>query len=149
MSDEEKQPTSDGLVIKPTEGEYPPPLQQAVEEGAVPPEEEVPPGLKVAREGKIPLQPAVIRLAFRVPGEVLAWRTEWDGWKLSDDDLQDIVEVYEQLGIETAPWVQALMVPLAAYGNRFVMYTAWKRRGKPGPGGKAVGATPEEEPPGR
>ena len=140
----------DGLVIRPTEGEYQPPLQEAIEKEGVPPEKEAgPPGLRVAREGKIPLQPAVIRLFFRIPGEVLAWQTKWDGWKLSDEDLQDIVEVYEQLGIETAPWVQALVVPVAAYGNRFILYTGWKRKGKPEEGGPALGATPEKEPPGR
>lgn len=143
---EKQEAESGGIVIEPVEGEIPPPVtEEALQEEAIP---EAPPGVRVAKEGKIPLEPAVIRLTFRIPGEMAAWKTGWPGWKLSEEDLADIVEVYEQLGIEAAPWVQALIIPVAAYGERFIGYMAWKRAGKPG-GKEVIGAAPEEEPEGR
>jgi len=124
--------SSEGIQIERAQGEIPPPLL----------EDEEAPGLEEPKPptGKIPLQPAVIRLAFRVPGELLAWRTSWDGWKLSDEDLSDMVEVYEQLGIEMDTRIQALILPFVVYGERYVGYEMWRRAGRPGLKEKEVGS---------
>ncbi len=126
---EEEKGTGAGIEIEPqAEHETRAPLSQEGEqreEGK--PQVEPSIEAKEPTPGKIPLQPSVIRLAFRMPGELLAFRTGFDGWRLSEETLQDIVEVYQTLGIETAPWIQALILPITAYGERFVEFTMWRK----------------------
>ena len=126
-----------GIQIEQAKGEIPPPLQEGEEKERAAPEI----GPSKPPIGKGPLQPAVIRLAFRVPGELLALRTHWDGWKLSEEDLQDIVEVYEQLDIQMDVRLQALILPLTVYGERAVGYQIWRRAGRPGLEEKEVGSS--------
>ena len=123
-----------GIQIEQAKGEIPPPIKEGEEK---PPEEVERPKPPL---GTMPLQPAVIRLTFRVPGELLAWRTKWDGWKLSDQDLEDIVEVYQQLGIELDVRLQALILPVVVYGEKYVGYEMWRRKGQPGLEEKEVGS---------
>ena len=121
---------SGGLTVDAVKPEIEPPLSQeqasAVEEPGT-----VPGSSKVAT-GKIPLQPAVIRLVFRLPGEIAAEMTGYPGWVPSPESLADIVEVYEALGIETDPRIQAVILPVILYSGKFMEYQTWKRRGKPG-----------------
>lgn len=129
------------IVVEKAEAELPPPIAPDEE---LPPKEELPPG-KPQLKGKVPLQPAVIRLTFRVPGEVLAYRTGWDGWRLSEEDLADIVEVYEALGIETDVRLQAIVIPFVCYGEKLIGYQLWKRAGKPGSTKEEfIGSSPPE-----
>ena len=131
---EEKKDEPSGLVIDQVTGEIEPPLF-AREEGAFEEEEGITEKPKIPK-GTMPLMPPVIRLAFRVPGELLADRTGFEGWKLSPEDLEDIVEVYQQLGIEAPIWAQALIVPSVCYAERYMAYRIWKKQGKPESEGK-------------
>ena len=123
--------TTGGFTIKDATGDIEPPLSMEDISARIRAEEEEPtkPGMP---KGKMPIQPAVIRLAFRTPGELLAWKTKWDGWHLSERELEDIVELYSALGLEAPIWIQALIVPVVCYGERFVAYQAAKRSGKVG-----------------
>ena len=118
-----------GFAIQEGSGDLEPPLSAEDIAAQVRAEEEVPtkPGIP---KGKMPIQAPVIRLAFRTPGELLAWKTGWEGWHLSPAELEDIVEVYTALGLEAPIWLQALIVPVVCYGERFVAYQAVKRSGK-------------------
>ena len=123
-----------GIEFVHIKGELTPPVP---EEAELPSEKEIAPKL-----GKIPLQPAFIRLIFRLPGEALAEFTQYPGWRLSEEALADIAEVWESMNIETAPWVQALIIPVAAYAEKYVAWNIWKRAGKPGLKEKVVGSVP-------
>lgn len=137
---------AEGIIIKQTEGEYSPPLPKEV------PKEEIVealPELKKVKLAKIPLLPAVIRLVCGLPGEFLIWRTEFEGWRLSEQTLADMVEVIQALEIEARPEIQALILLPLAYMERYAEYREWKRKGSPKPEKKVVGATPEKIPEGR
>jgi len=118
-----------GLQVDSGKPEIEPPL--TAEEATATMEEGTKPGTSKVTKSKIPLQPAVIRLTFRMPGEILAAATGFEGWKPSEEALADIVEVYEALGIETDPRIQAIILPLVMYGGKTIEYRNWRRRGRP------------------
>ena len=130
----------EGISFRRLEGEIPPPGE--VKEGA--PEEIPPEEGRQPLPGKIPLQPAFIRLVVRMPGEAGVFITKWEGWRLDERVINDIVEVWVALGIETSPWMQALILPMFAYGEKFAEYQLWRRAGRPGHPETVVGSTPPQ-----
>ena len=123
-----------GIQIEQAKGEIPPPIKEGEEK---PPEEVERPKPPL---GTMPLQPAVIKLFFRAPGEYLAWRTKWEEWKPSEEALQNIVDVWEQLGIKADIRLQALIIPLMMYGEKYIGYQMWCKKGRPGLEQKEVGS---------
>jgi len=130
--DKQKSNTS-GIQMEKVQGEYSPPPVEAEETFGTPVGDVPAPGQVdfKPRSNKIALQPGFIRLIFRVPGELAAWRTGWPGWRPSEEDLNDIVNVYDALGIETSPWLQALVLPTVMYAEKWSGYIAWKSSGSP------------------
>ncbi len=127
----------EGIQIEQAKGQIPPPIQEE-EKGEARLEAE---GITPKRpSGKMPLQPAVIRLAFRTPGELLAYATKWNGWKASEEELRDIVEVWQELNIEMDTRLQALILPVVLYSGKAIGYQAWRKSGRPGLAEKEVGS---------
>lgn len=129
---------SEGIVIEEAKAQIPPPLLE--EKEVLPLEEKVAPPSKL--KGMVPLEPSFIRLVWRAPGEFLAWRTGFEGWKPSEEMLADIVELYQQLDLKAPLVAQALILPIGMYGIKWREYQEWKRAGKPGLKKKEVGTTP-------
>ncbi len=133
--------------FKPTEGEYEPPITAETirQEGEKEEAEKPPPGA-VAAPGKAPLMPSFIRGAAGLPGELLATLTKWEGWKLSPEELNDVVELVNALNIEMDAKIQLLLLIATLYGGRVVGYGIWRRQGGAlGSKEKPVGAMPEKE----
>lgn len=118
-----------GIEIEQQEGEIAPPIleeEERTEEEA----KEVPGAQKVA--GKIAISAAVIKPPLRLEGNLLADITGWAGWLYTEEELEDICQLIAQCGWELQPQYQALIALATLHGVRFVGFTAWKRKGRPG-----------------
>ena len=104
---------------------------------------------RVARAGKVPLHPAVIRLPFSILGRVGTELTQYPGFTFTEQELNDLAELWVQCGIEASPILQASIGTTAMTGGKFLGYFAWVKAGKPSiPGAAAIGqetAEKEEE----
>ena len=143
----EKSNDMGGVSFTADEGEYKPPL--AVDEDGSGPgtdrlnlEQE---GEKVARTGKVPLHPAVIRLPFSIFGRVGTELTGYPGFTFTEQELNDLAELWMQTGVEMPPMMQAMVGTTAMAGGKVLGYYAWRRAGKPPvPGAQAIGTEEAE-----
>ena len=115
--------------------EYEPPLAQDKEGEGVPPTaeelqvEKAEQKLRTAAGGKIPIVPGAVRLPLRFEGEFLAVTTGWDGWRYSDEDLEDIVELVQACGLEASPAMQLVACLAGVHAAKLAAFAAWKKKG--------------------
>ena len=145
MAGEEK---AEGLHFTTEEAQIAPPLSAEISEeeeelGEVPRR----PGAgeaaeRVARQGKIPLHPAVIRLPASILGRVGTELTGYPGFTFTEQELNDLADLWMQCGIEMNPLMQASIGTTAMLGGKSLGYFAWVKSGKPAViGAKDVGET--------
>ena len=119
---------------QPTEGEQAPPLSlEDEQEAEVEQAEEVIREANAARQGKVPLHPAAIRFPVSVSGNILSELTGFDGWRFTDRELEDLVEIWSQLNIQVSPVSQAVVATTTVFTLKASGYIAWMRAGKPAP----------------
>ncbi len=126
----DEHPQTEGIKIEATEGQIKPPLEGVTEdipEGQPEAPTGESPQLKQAVSGKMPLHPAVVKLPLRVEGEALAQLTGFDGWRWSEEELNDLADLWVQCGIYMSPVAQAMIATVAALGAKGMAYVTWKR----------------------
>lgn len=107
---------------------------------AVPLREEIGAEEKVMRAGKLPMHPAVIRLPFSILGRVGTELTGYPGFTFTEQELNDLAELWVQCGVEMNPLLQASIGTTAMVGGKSLGYFAWVKAGKPSvPGAAAIG----------
>ena len=95
---------------------------------------------RVLRAGKVPLHPAVVRLPASILGRVGTELTGYPGFTFTEQELNDLGELWAQTGIMMTPMLQAAIGSTAMVGGKFIGYFAWVKAGKPlVPGAKAIG----------
>ena len=122
--EEEKLPPSGLRVTRAREAEVPPPLLE--EEIA-----EVPPEVRVAAIGKIPISPAVVKPLLRFEGIALAETTNFSGFLYTEEDLENIAELVQQCGLQATPMLQLFLALGGMHAERGFAYFAWRKGGKP------------------
>lgn len=103
---------------------------------------------QVAASGKVPLHPAVIRLPFSIFGRVGTELTGYPGFTATEQELNDLAELWMQCGVMMKPMLQAAIGTTAMVGFKFLGYFAWAKAGKPKvAGAEAIGKEtgPEED----
>ena len=127
MLEIEKRPlgAGGGIEITPrvAEGQVEPPLKS--EEEAQP---EVPPEVKVIREGKIPIHPVVIKPLFRFEGNMFAELTGYQGWLYSEEDIQAIADLIQQTGLQATPVWQLILLILGLHAEKGMGWVMWRRK---------------------
>ena len=130
MMEKDPEKTPGGFSFEPPTGDIKPPL---TEEGLREDEEEI--KSTEARQfvqGKIPLHPAVIKAPASVVGRLATEITGYPGFTFTEEELNDLAELWVACGIETSPTIQALIGSVAVLGVKIGGYTVWRRAGKPG-----------------
>lgn len=95
---------------------------------------------RVMRPGKMPLHPAVVRLPFSILGRVGTELTAYPGFTFTEQELNDLADLWIACGIEMNPLLQASIGTTAMVGGKSLGYFAWVKAGKPPvPGAKAIG----------
>lgn len=110
------------------EAEVAPPL--AGKEGEKIEGEEEEKDLGVVKSGKIPINPAVVKPLLRFEGIALAEFTGYSGWLYSEEDLANIAELVQQMGMEATPAMQLGLVLAGLHAEKTMGYFTWKRAGK-------------------
>lgn len=106
----------------------------------LPPREELGAEEKVARAGKIPLHPAVIRLPFSIMGRIGNELTGYPGFVFTEQELNDLADLWVQCGVMMNPLLQASIGTTAMVGGKFIGYFAWTKAGRPKiAGAEAIG----------
>lgn len=140
-------PASGIMTTRRRRTEYAPPLARGEDEeaGGLSPEdlrvEQEEQKLRTAARGKIPIVPGAVRLPLRFEGEFLAVTTGWEGWRYSDEDLEDIVELVQACGLEASPAIQLIACLSGVHAAKLAAFAAWKKKGVR----KTAKGTPEEE----
>jgi len=103
-------------------------------EGILPAEE------RVMRAGRVPLHPAAIRLPASIFGRIGTELTGYPGFTFTEQELNDLADLWIQCGIEMNPMLQASIGTTAMVGGKSLGYFAWVKGGKkPIAGAEAVG----------
>lgn len=133
--------SDEGIVVETlagTEAQVSPPLAAGEireEKAEAPPEvEEIRPIV-----GPAPLHPAMIRLPASVLGRAAHLMTGYEGFEFTDQELNDLAELWVAAGIRLNPTTQAAIGTTAMLAAKVGGFIAWKRMGKreveaPGPG---------------
>lgn len=101
---------------------------------------------KVMRAGKVPLHPAAVRLPASIAGRIGFELTGYPGFVFSEQELNDLADLWCACGIEMSPILQASIATTAMTGAKFIGYVAWVRSGKPKiAGAEAIGKETVEE----
>ena len=136
-----------GIQIKPTEGEIKPPLaaqfKEEAERGEEGEEEEV--TRKVTE--KIPISSAIIKPPLRLEGNVLAEVTGYPGWIYTEEELEEITLLIQELGVMLSPQIQVVIALATMHGAKFTAWQIWKRTGKKGDLKKQTGEVAKKEVP--
>ena len=137
MVNEREPETGPPVSFRKMGGETKPPLADMSEEELGAP---TMPQERVARAGKVPLHPAVIRLPFSIFGRIGTELTHYPGFTFTEQELNDLADLWIQCGIEASPMLQAAIGTTAMVGGKTLGYAAWVRAGKPPvPGAEAIG----------
>ncbi len=140
-------PASGIMTTRRRPTEYKPPLARDEDEeaGVLTREEleveEAEGKLRRATGGKVPILASTVRIPLRFEGEFLAATTGWDGWKYSDDEMNDVWLLVQELGLEASPALQLVGIIVGMHGARLAQFTVWKKKGVR----KATKGAPEEE----
>ena len=118
-----------GIHVTPVESEVDPPV--TVEEESQQVREQVVQEQQVVR-GKVPLKPAAIKLPASVGGRALAELSGYPGFKLTDEEVESLIELWLDCGIQASPFLQAIIGSTALIGLKVGGYAAWVRAGRPG-----------------
>lgn len=95
---------------------------------------------EVLRVGKVPLHPAAVRLPASILGRIGTELTGYPGFTFTEQELNDLAELWIQCGIEMNPLLQASIGTTAMVGFKSLGYFTWVKAGKPPiPGAKAIG----------
>ena len=138
MVNEREPETGPSVSFRKMEGEIKPPLADMSEEELGPPT--IAPQERVARAGKVPLHPAAIRLPFAITGRALSELTHYPGFVYTEQELNDLAELWIQCGIEASPLAQAILATVTMFGMKILVYGMWIRAGKPEvAGAEAIG----------
>lgn len=116
------------LAFEQDDAQYePPPVEEE-------PREEEPFGAeaRLARQGKVPLHPAAIRFPAAVAGRASAEITGFPGLIFTDQELQELGELWTQCGMEASPLVQAMVATTAMIAIKMAALLAWQKAGRPG-----------------
>ena len=101
---------------------------------------------RVARQGKIPLHPAVVRLPASILGRIGTELTGYPGFTFTEQELNDLADLWMQCGIQMNPLMQASIGTTAMLGGKSIGYFSWVKMGKPKVlGAEDVGKTLSEE----
>lgn len=138
-----------GIQIKQTEGEIKPPLEdqfkEEAEKGVEGEEEEV--TRKITE--KIPISSAIIKPPLRLEGNVLAEVTGYPGFMYTEEELEEITALIQELGVMLSPSIQVVIALATMHGAKFTAFQIWKRTGKRGDLKKQTGEVEKKEvPPG-
>lgn len=87
--------------------------------------------IRKVQKGAVPLHPAVIRLPVGVLGRVLRELTTYPGFEFTDQELNDLAELWMECGVEMNPVAQATTGTMAMMAGKVGGYVAWKRQGSP------------------
>ena len=143
----EKERTKDGgagIHFEKPPSQVKPPFAGAQEEEGfkqpLPPREGLGTEERVMRAGKMPLHPAAIRLPFSIFGRIGTEISGYPGFTFTEQELNDLAELWIACGIEMNPLLQASIGTSAMVGGKSLGYYAWVKAGKPQvPGAKAIG----------
>ena len=80
---------------------------------------------RVAKAGKLPLHPAVIRLPFSIAGRVGYELTSYPGFVFTEQELNDLSELWMQCGVMMTPMLQAAIGTTAMLGAKSLGYFSW------------------------
>ena len=112
----------------------------------LPPREELGVEEKIVRAGKLPLHPAVIRLPFSIMGRIGNELTGYPGFVFTEQELNDLADLWVQCGVMMNPLLQASIGTTAMVGGKFIGFFAWTKAGKPKiAGAEAIGKETVEE----
>ena len=84
------------------------------------------------RQGKVPLNPALVRGPVSAGGRVAAELSGYPGFTFTEDELNALGEVWAECGMSVNPVVQAIGATMGIVVVKMMGYGAWKRSGKPG-----------------
>jgi len=113
---------------------------------SLPPRDEVRAEERVMRQGRVPLHPAAIRLPASILGRIVTELTGYPGFTPTEQELNDLAELWVQCGIEMNPLLQASIGTTAMFGGKSLGYFAWVKSGKPPiPGAASIGREGIEE----
>lgn len=144
VSKEDKVPGTGGVIFKRKGGEVAAPYagqQDEEKPGALPGREGVPGAEEeLLKAGKVPLHPAMIRAPASVLGRIGTELTGYPGFTFTEQELNDLAEVWVMTGVEMSPMLQATITTTSLFGFKSLGYFAWAKAGKPQvPGAKAIG----------
>lgn len=118
-----------GILFEEEQAGMPPPLEEGEEE-----EKEVKLGrpLEIAREGGVPLHPAAVRLPASLSGRLASELTGYPGFAFTEQELNDLGELWIQCGVQASPLIQAISATIAMLMIKGLGFTAWQKAGRPG-----------------
>jgi len=136
-----------GIQIKPTTGEIEPPLREQFKEEAergIEGEEE-----EIARKvtEKIPISSAIIKPPLRLEGNVLAEVTGCPLWMYTEEELEEITFLIQELGVMLTPQIQVVIALATMHGAKFTAWQIWKRTGRKGDLKKQTGEVEKKKVP--
>ena len=130
-----KEPAIEGTGVTMTRRrvtEYAPPLKDRTEEdyqaalGDIDKQDQK---LSGAVRGKVPILASTVRIPLRFEGDFLSTTTGWDGWKYTEEEMDDIWLLVQSLGLEATPAIQLFGIIIGLHGAKLAGFMAWKRRG--------------------
>lgn len=113
----------------PLAGEEVGPEPEPVIRGPTPSPEEV--ATAQLKGGKVPLHPAFVRLPLSLTGRAAQGVTGYDGFIFTDQELNDLAELWIQCGVTLSPVMQASVATITVVAIKVIVYTQWRRAGKP------------------
>ena len=119
-----------GISIKPTEGEIKPPLEEQFKEEAERGEEGEEEEIARKVTEKIPISSAIIKPPLRLEGNVLAEVTGYPGWIYTEEELEEITLLIQELGVMLSPGIQVVIALATMHGAKFTAFQIWKRTGR-------------------
>lgn len=134
---ERREPSAKGAgitVLRGKETEYEPPLaprgdDEAAYQDKLKGIDDEGEKLHGAVKGKVPILASTVRIPMRFEGDFLATTTGWDGWRYTDEEMDDVWILVQGLGLEATPAVQLFGIVIGMHGARLAGYVAWKRKG--------------------
>ena len=137
-----------GIQIKQTEGEIRPPLEEQFKEEAERGEEGEEEEVTRKITEKIPISSAIIKPPLRLEGNVLAEVTGYPGWIYTEEELEEITLLIQELGVMLSPGIQVVIALATMHGAKFTAFQIWKRTGRKNDLKKQTGEVEKKSVPG-
>jgi hypothetical protein len=70
----------------------------------------------------------LLKIGWRSAGELAAGLTQYDGWRLTEEELGALVEAWKPFLPEMPNWMFAAIATLTIWGKKTAMYAAHKKK---------------------